>query len=396
MEGFFSESVWDAKEPTTGVPLCGACGLAAECRSPKMPVHGHGRQGILIVGDRPSAASDKAGRHWAGESGTYVGKLLRKHDISAANDVWWSNALICHGKQTSDRVRYCRPNMTSLIEELNPRHIICMGYPALLSVVGKFFDKEDLGQPQRWDGLNIPNQRPNCWVTCLDSPSQLDSRDGMRQQFFEHYLDTALETCQGRPWEPAPPDYRKQVRCETNPEKAAKLIDQITATGGLCSFDFETNMLHSNTQLSRIVSCAITQQGRRTLAYPWHGSAIEATGRFLKSPVPKVAANMKFEDRWCLSTFGHPVRNVVYDTNLGAHLIDNRPHITSVKFQAYALLGEPEYNAYIEPYFQSDAPNLPNTIDQIALPDLLLYNGFDAVLEYFIAIKQMAELNYTY
>ena len=73
---------------------------------------------------------------------------------------------------------------------------------------------------------------------------------------------------------------------------------------------------------------------------------------------------------------------------LGAHTIDNRGGITSVKFQAYVLLGVPEYSSVVGPYLYAKEANGLNQIDKAPVRDLLLYNGLDSLLEYRVMLKQ--------
>ena len=60
-EGFFTDEeirVNKIQPRTTG---CGACKLLKTCKSPKMPPHGKGRKGILIIAEAPSKIEDQGG-----------------------------------------------------------------------------------------------------------------------------------------------------------------------------------------------------------------------------------------------------------------------------------------------------------------------------------------------
>ena len=157
----------------------------------------------------------------------------------------------------------------------------------------------------------------------------------------------------------------------------------------MLSFDYETNCLKPEGEGTEIVSCSVCWRGRRTISYPFVGEAVEATSDLLKSSMLKIAANLKFEDRWTRVKLGHKVENWYWDTLLGAHILDNRSEITSVKFQAFVLLGQECYNKHIEDFLKPKKGNRFNRIRELDLTDLLLYGGLDSCLEYWIAMKQI-------
>jgi len=207
---------------------------------------------------------------------------------------------------------------------------------------------------------------------------------GATALFFERHLQ-AMSELSGRPWENLP-DYEGQVRIEMDVDAAADWLYRIRDED-VVSFDYETNMLKPDSGQARIYSCAVCVNGEQTIAYPWHGKAVQATGVLLRSSTKKIGANIKFEERWTQRMFGHGVRNWAWDDNLGVHVIDHRSNITSVKFQAFVLLGFGLWNSKVEQFLEGP-PNKPNRIAEIDMMSLLRYNGLDAVLEYHVARKQ--------
>ena len=116
--------------------------------------------------------------------------------------------------------------------------------------------------------------------------------------------------------------------------------------------------------------------------------------KFVQSPIKKIAANMKFEDRWTRAVLGCSVRNLVWDTMQAAHVLDNRPEISGVKFQSFARLGRARYDRKVKPYLESNDSRTPNKIDQLPMPLLLKYCALDNLYEYQIAQQQMREMGY--
>lgn len=395
--GFFSPSVLaQYTAPIVVIPRCGACGLFKICHTPKMTVGGEGRRGILIVGAAPDAAEDHTGDHHAGSGGDMLRRAMWEHGIDLNRDCWSTNALICHagGKYpTEEQIGHCAPNLRATIEALKPSTIIPLGAAANRAVLSLIWT-DDIGPFARWAGFRIPSREWNAWICPTWSPVDIQREkkalQAVKELWWNRHLQAAVELSE-RPWRIIP-DEKSEIELIYDSEKAARIIRKMVERGGVCAFDYETNMLKPEGPGSEIVSCSICWQGKKTIAYPWRGEAVTATDEFLCSPLPKVASNMKFEERWTKNKLGHRVRNWVADTMLDAHLCDTRQSISSIKFQAFVRMGVLSYNKHIHPLLESDGPMVPNRIKEIDLADLLLYNGLDSLLEFRVAERQAVEL----
>jgi hypothetical protein len=310
-------------------------------------------------------------------------------------DCLLDNALICHpGKVdvTGDMIDYCRPNVIRTINEHKPKVIIPIGQEAVRSVIGWLW-KESPGGIGQWAGWQIPSQKLNAWICPTYNPAHvLRERDKYKNNvprlLFERHLKHAAGLAKKRPWKDVP-DWTGSVQKIMDPAKAAKMIRRMIRKGGTVAVDYECNMLKPEGPKARIVSCAVCWNGEVTITYPWLGEAIEATRELWRSPLAKVAANLKFEDRWTRFMLGTRIRNWYFDTMIGGHAIDSRGDTKSLKFQAFVHLGMSPYNEHIERFFESKTTMTPNRIHEISLSDLLLYNGLDALLEYELAKVQM-------
>lgn len=396
---FFPESKSQAQQtPTPLLPQCGACGLYKKCKSPKMGVNGEGRRKILIVGEAPGANEDDQGVPFIGRAGKYLSEKLRKFDCDLRQDCWITNALICRppdNKIDDPRaVEYCRPNLLRTLRELQPEVIFLLGSTAMESLLGHLW-KEDFKPEFRWRGQRIPNQRLNAWICPTWHPSyllrsQVGTDNEVVELLFEKHIRQGLEL-EGRPFDTVP-DYRSQVEVILDGEQAVQRIQRFQQSKRPVAVDYETNMLKPDGAKARIVTCALSN-GKDTISYPWHGKAKQATIDFLRSPVPKVAANAKFELRWTRAILKTRIRNIVWDTMLAAHVLDNRAEVSGLKFQAFAHLGQESYDEHIKPYLKGkEGGNSPNRIRDIPLHDLLLYGGLDALLEWHLAQKQSRQL----
>jgi len=363
-----------------------------------MGVSGKGRKGVLFVCDGPSKHDDAVGRYLADDDGMLLRSALRKCGFDLGSDGWATGAVICrtNGSPSSLEVGYCLPNLKDTIRELKPRVIIPMGRAAITAVVGPLWS--DIGRDvERWDGWRIPAHAYNAWVCPMGAPHILKSEDAVLKQRFVNHLTSAVGI-DGFPWPDGPPDYAKNVQIVRDTKAAADMVMQCASMEvGAVAWDFETDRLKPDAPDARIVSCALAS-GRADkpsvcFAFPWEGPVIPAMREFLRSPVAKIASNLKFEERWSRAKIGTRVRNWAWDTMLAAHVLDNRPDITSVKFQAFVRLGAPPWNKHIEGHLRANGgATARNNIADVDLDDLLLYNGLDAWLEYLVAVDQVREM----
>lgn len=396
-KGFFHPTelnVSKAPEPQTA--RCGACGLLKKCQTPKMPVAGRGKKGILIVGEAPGETEDIQGTPFVGVSGRYLRDTLADLGVETAKDCWLTNALICRppANKTPDdkRIAYCRPNLLNTIKELQPTIIILLGGVAVKSLISYLWHDEP-GGITRWVGWQIPSQKFNAWVCPTYHPAYLlRENNPVLEMYFRDHLKQALRL-EDRPWQEIP-DYPSQVERIINVSEASEAIQDMVSSP-LVAFDYETDRLKPDRQDAEIVCCSLSN-GTRTIAYPWHGKTIAATKELLLSPSKKIASNFKFEERWTLAKLGIQVKNWLWDTMLAAHVIDNRKDISGLKFQAFVYLGIGAYEETVAPYLKSkeDGANSRNRVKEVDLDTLLLYCGLDSLLEWQVAQRQMAYLGF--
>lgn len=406
LRGFFAgNETASSKFPLFLSPQCKACKLDQGCSTPRMPVDGEGRKKILVIAEAPGRTEDESGIPLCGRMGGLFERALAEFDVDMRRDCWLTNAIICrppgNSTPTDKQVAWCRPHITSvssdkngnkigLIHQLQPEMILLLGAAAVKSVIGWLW-KEDTRGVNRWIGWKIPCQELNSWVTIAWHPSYVGREEKNRavELIWKKHLREAA-SLKGRPWKKAP-DYKSQVIVERVPRQAAQLIKEITKMGKPAAFDYECNMLKPDGDRAKIWSCSISN-GAITVAYPWLGEAVDATQKFLQSPIHKIASNFKYEERWTVKEFGHGVNRWSFDTMLVAHLLDNRPNISSIKFQAFVLLGQPSWEDKVKPYFESSGPNVPNRIKDVDLRTLLEYNGMDSLMELEVAKIQADQL----
>jgi uracil-DNA glycosylase family 4 len=395
MEGFFTMAELEqySGRPKAGElsPKCGACGLYKTCKTPKMRPWGKGSLGILVVGEAPEELEDIKGRPFAGPSGDFLRDAISRIGADF-DDLLITNSIICRPPgnkmpQKGKEVAYCRPNLVKTIEESKPRVVITLGRNALETVINPYW-RAELGVMERWTGHRIPLEKH--WVCPTWHPSHLlRQQNTMMDRMFMGHLFAAL-AIQDPP--PVLPNFEDRIEKLYDESEIVKALQGFDRPGSSFAFDYETNCLKPEYPKARIWSCAVSD-GQRTVAYPFFGKAVRATSILLRSNLTrKIAANLKFEERWTLKHLGHPVTNWDWDTMLATHAIDNRPAVCSLKFQAFVQLGVPTYNDYHVEQYLKTAPNSHyNRIHEAELGLVLRYNGMDALLEHRLARRQQRD-----
>lgn len=392
MSGFFSDSQVQKEKPVGLSAKCGACGLYKTCRSPKMPVYGDGRLRVLVVGEAPGQTEDESNRPFVGKAGQFLRQSLKQIGVSLDQDAWSTNALICRppGNKTPDQkqIGYCLPNLQKTIAFLEPRVIVTLGRVPLEAVLRSSWNS--VGALERWVGWTIP--MGGYWVCPAYHPSfLLRSDNGLLNKLFVENLQAAFEIDRDPP---SLPDFRQRIECLYDDSEICGAVTAIAKAGGLVAFDYETNCLKPEYHGARIVSCAVSN-GRKTVAYPWTEASKNITGCLLfGNRTQKIAANLKFEERWTRHEFGRGVNGWAWDTMLAAHCLDNRPGICGLKFQSFVRMGVPVYNENVEPYLESSGDSHLNRIQDIDTRTLLFYNGMDALLEHRLARIQRKDFHY--
>jgi uracil-DNA glycosylase family 4 len=387
-KGFFSTSeIAQSATKQSRIPKCGLCGRKNKKSMALPDVRGKGKEGIMIVSPVPSNRQMNAKYPLADGSGMLIKSMLQANHISPKQDCWFLDAVHCGGKKiTKDHIISCRPKVIKAITERKPRLLILLGEISVKSVLPWVW-KDTLLHMSRWFGYQIPCQEPNMWICPTYHPFDfldLKNADQYRLQMKKHF-HAALQL-KDHPWKKHP-HFEQRVQLIWSSSVACKKIKDIIDTGDPFAFDYETNCLKPEYPESEIVSCSICRKGGETFAFMWDTEVAAMMKCLLQTPNAKIAANLKFEDRWTRNKLGVAVRNWVWDTMIAAHILDSRKLVTSLKFQSFAQLGQAPYDDHIEPLLRS-SQGYYNRIREIEPKELLIYNGMDSLLEWKLANKQ--------
>lgn len=392
MGGLFElSSLSRGEKKVNKIPECGKCGLWTSCISPRLAKSGEGKKKILFVTDYPSTEDDCVGAYFQDESGEFLSEILRELNFTL-EDATITAAVICHtkGKATSVSARSCLPNLYRILEKEKPSVIVTFGDLALSSVLTGIWEKS-IGALSRWVGYQIPLAKWDSWLCPMQHPRDvfLKRDEPLGVQAFRQQLKSALKCLPVHQNALSFDDLKASVEIIKDTADAKKILNSLAKEEGYLAFDYETTGLKPDSEKQKIVSVSLCLNNRVTVAFKMNEDLKEPLSQVLKNPkLKKIASNLKFEERWTRAKLGHGVVGWYWDTMLAAHLIDNRPHITSIKFQAFVLLGVADYSSHVEEFLKPIGDSDYNRVEEMNEEDLLLYNGLDSLLEFKVMKKQ--------
>ena len=408
--GFFSRSEVGAGASLERLTGCGACGLYKDCESPKMEAQGKGEKGILIISEIPCEAEDRQGRLGAGDASKLLAKKLKDFGVDVDRDCRKIPAVCCRTPKgrapTGNEIAQCRPRVQREIEEFKPSIILLLGGAALESFLGDKWP-DSLDGIHKWRGWTIPDRDTQAWVCPMFHPSAvLKALDRDSKQYspvteviFDQDLHGAMGCLDNK--FPRYVDERSLVEIVMDQKQLVLLLENMSAFPDPVAIDFETTGLKPHAKGHAIISCSLSTSDNKAWVFSVEqmgGRAMKAFRELLADPrVQKRAHNAKFEDNWSAEILKVEIQGWEWCSMIGAHLLDNRPGITGLKFQSYVQFGLLPYDEHIKPYLKSSeedkklyGANAFNNIRQAPFQELLIYNGLDTILEYRLAERQMA------
>jgi len=419
MTGFFNYGETTVQtDPAAKVAGCGACNLHKHCNSPKMEVHGKGRKKILLVGETPRKQADQLNKTVCDGGGRLLKRALSQLGINIDVDCWHTYAVICKtrkGKTPSkEEIGYCRPNLWRTIRKLKPHGIITFGNAPILSILQHRWkgDRNGVMGVSRWRGFTIPDRDLKAWFCptydpayVLRSKSERGYKQPIVEVLFQQDLNNAIKTILNGP-PVIPEDEQGLIQMPQKQKDIKHFIETCTLQEEFVVFDWETTGLRPYAPGQQIVTASFTKPNLETCAFTFakQDQWIQELRRLLATKtVGKGAHNISFENIWSRTKVG-TVNNWAWDSILAAHMIDNRPKITSLKVQAYINFGVVDYDSHMKQWIESppqaakkSGANAFNKLRElVSTPpgrkELLTYNGLDSIYEMKLALLQMKQL----
>jgi uracil-DNA glycosylase family 4 len=396
--GFFDADKSRIRIEVSKHHTCAACGLYKKVRNPRMAAFGNFKKRILNIGEAPGETEDERGRQWQGKMGHVLQIAYKKLGIDLFEDCLNINACNCrpldkdgnNRAPTDKEIGACRSKVMRLIDDHKPCVIIVLGQAALASIIGARWTK-DLDTISKWRGWTIPDRGLNAWLCPTFHPSYIERGEQELETIWMQDLEQAFAKVD----DPLPEwtDEAKQVEIVDN-------TDFLGDLKGPVAFDFETTGLKPHdVQHHSVICMSVCNSPDKAYAFMVEGHKEHRRNirMFLKSDVPKIAQNMKFEHTWSHNILNCEVKNWIWDTMLATHVIDNRYGVTGLKFQAYVQFGVIEYDSGVSEYLKGKDKknaNAVNRIDELIKSEagrnkLLTYCGMDSLFEYRLAMQQM-------
>lgn len=288
--------------------------------------------------------------------------------------------LIISEKKLNDDYWYIQSgnyNLTEKIKELQPKKILTFGVKALNNLIGY---KASVNNINQWVGWEIPDQEYKCFI------------------YPNYFLDTDNEIINNR--------YNKYLDYAINTNKKFKIYDPIVKIcnestvslflekikdNEIISIDIETSGLKPHKKGHFIYSIAITQSSLFTFSFLLTEKIIPQIKKLLENEnIKKIIQNCQFEYSWFKEILNIDIKGIVFDTQLAAHILDNRANITGLKFQTYVNFGVIGYENEIKKYITTDEKggNEFNKIKEVPVRDILIYNGYDSYFTMLLYQKQ--------
>ena len=402
MDGFFDRKDTRSKARPDGKRYsCVSCGLYKQCKSPKMEPFGNFKKGILNIGEAPGAREDARGKPWQGKTGRLLEKVYKELGIDLFEDCLNINAVHCrpvdskgeNRKPSNYEIDCCRKSTIQIIEKYQPKVIIALGASSIYSLFNHRW-KKDLGGIMKWRGWTIPDQDFEAWICPVFHPSYVERSEREVMTIWRQDLEQALDLV--------------NVDFPLHKKPKIEYIDDLSVLSSIktdqVSFDYETTGLKPYATGHKIICASVAISDRHVYSFMMPANRRDQRpfiNLLQSSTIGKIAHNIKFEDTWTTVRLRTEIKGWDWDSMQAAHILDNRPGITGLKFQTYVNFGIIDYDSGIEPYLKApDSNDFNKTEELIQAKDgqrkLLKYCALDSIFGYRLAKKQIDMIGYDF
>jgi DNA polymerase len=148
---------------------------------------GTSRARLVLLGEQPGDAEDRAGEPFVGPAGQLLNEVLEDAGIKRT-DVYLTNAVKhfkwtargtrrLHKKPSAREIAACRPWWEADLEAVNPHGVVCLGATAAQSVLGRDFRiTQSRGQQLPGRPWRIATWHPSAVLRAPDADSRSEKR----------------------------------------------------------------------------------------------------------------------------------------------------------------------------------------------------------------------------
>jgi len=389
---------------------CTSCGLYKYVLSPKMKPFGEFNEGIMNLGEAPGETEDRRGKPWQGKIGQALQSAYSELGLDLFRDCININTINC--RPTDDKganrppspaeISACRSRVLRVIREYKPKVIVMLGFPSVISLIGGRWQK-DLDNISKWRGWTIPDREYNTWLCPVFHPGYIEREDEHVGTIWMRDLKRAVQM-RNVPF-PEYGDELDKVKILPDSGEVCRVLFEFLEAKKPFALDYETTGLKPDQIDVHSIPCmSICNSPDISYSFEYRHLkefGIEPFQRLMQSEdCPKIAFNIPHEYRWTRAVFNVEPVNWLFDPMIATHVLDNRPGICSLKFQAYVNLGVVDYDSEVEAYLKSKDKKNANSVNKIhkltettfGMQKLLKYCGLDSLFTYRIAMKQMSKM----
>lgn len=393
------------QEPDIKVYNCDSCGLSKKCKSPNIGRQGQGHMNILFIDQCPNRTEDIKNAFFIGSTGDLLREKCNLFGIDLDRDAICVHSVRCfpgvdeQGRNlnpTSEQLLSCRAKLIQDIQEIKPQLIVCLGKFAMKAILQPEYPDKAL-EIENIHGLTFPIHKYGCWVGATFRPSDFIYQKDERLNHTAVFVDDLAEIFSFLSV-PLPQPLKEEGNVLiTSVDEAVTFLEDITGTDEPIAFDFETNSLTPYITDPRILTMSFALDSSAAVCIPLDyivnsdtqartfdddglARIAIAMKHFLASSTPKIVQNTNMENCWSMAIFGQEMVNFVYDTMIGAHILNCRDETTGLKFQAFRLAG----HLY-------DVGHKEN-LNELPLNVVANYNCFDARYTYWAYLEQNRRL----
>lgn len=407
---------------------CDACPLAKldDNKHPHMEPAGAEEPTIYLLGEAPTREDDYRGRHFTGDSGEILRKVLRDVVGSDYKDiVRWNNVVrTCprlddKGNRASppwEAIEACRPSIIADIEATKPKAIFGFGNLPIQWLYGA-------SGIYAWRGRCMPVKVGNhaCWFFPMLDPYEINEQQGFRRstgdeddeeidfknedhRMFRLDIEKAWNRLQtlGEPIVHTPDMALAGIQIvDQCDDEGLRIIENALSNlkdSVIVGIDYETNTLRPYSDGALVLSAAVSD-GKNTISFPfdhpsaeWSKSNKRALTRLWQNFLTEATAikavhNLQFEQEWTAVKFGPELlRAGRWEcTQVQASIIDHRYRGTEPGPLSLDFLIRQYFGFNLKALSGVDRGNLAAT----PLPHVLQYNGLDAKYHCLLYRKQV-------
>jgi hypothetical protein len=280
------------------------------------------------------------------------------------------------------------------IKQLKPKLIILLGTIAVQSVIGGRW-KRDLGGIAKWRGWVIPDQDYKCFIAPIFAPSYVKHMERPEIELtFKKDLQNALRNINA----PFPKNKKPEIIDISGDLKVLKQIKPLS----MVAFDYETTGLKPHDKGHEILCTSVAVSPDKVYVFntPKNKKKLKPFIDVLRDEnIKKMAQNMKYENTWTNVIFGTHIKNWYWDSMIAAHILDNRPGITGLKFQTYVQFGVVDYASEVTPHLMAENSKNANSLNRLKAfmekpknnEMVKKYCALDSIYQYRLALKQIKE-----